>query len=154
MSMDVMFGLMYGVQVWDNILEDERIQETIEIPIFDKYTGKPKGTERRFIYKYKLLKTIIGVGKIGDLVTQEEFSSWIRIQANTINGNHNRGNFIYDWNGVGFFGIKAFVEEEPYLYPQDHCIEFVDNTIVAKELWEQFFPYLDGKLLLYMRVSV
>lgn len=154
MGMDVRYGLIYGVEVWDNLLEDKANIEKIKIPTYDKYTGQQKGFESRSIVKYKLLQTIIGLGKIGDLIQEEEMRAWILSKRNEINDEDGAGLFIYDYNGVKFFGIKAFNGDEPYLYPQDSCFEFKDETKSAEKVWKKFFPYFDGKLLLYMRVSV
>jgi hypothetical protein len=155
MSVDVRFGLIYGVEVWNYILEDQPIIEYYKIPTYDKYTGKEKGFESRRITKFKLLKTIIGLGSAGELIKEDDYRAWILSKRNEINNdNDHDGVFIYDYNGINYFGIKAFAGEEPYEYPQDMCIEYIDNTVIAKELWEQLFPYLEGKLLLYMRVSV
>jgi hypothetical protein len=154
MGMDVRFGIIYGVRVWDTILEDKPYIERKERTLYNRYTGKPDDIQSYSETKYKLLINIDGFGKVGDLVDDDDFRKWIINHRNIINNEDDDGLFIYDYNGVKFFGIKAFVGHEPYEYPQDMCIEFNDNTVVAKELWEQFFPNIPGKLLLYMRVSV
>jgi hypothetical protein len=154
MGMDVRYGLIYGVEVWDTILEDNVVIEKDSIPLYNRFTGNPDGFQPVTVRKYKLLINIPGFGNIGDLVEEDSFRDWIIERRNDINNEDDNGLFIYDYNGVKFFGIKAFNSEEPYLYPQDSCFEFKDETKSAKKVWNEFFPYLDGKLLLYMRVSV
>lgn len=155
MGMDVRFGMIYGIEVWNNILEDKPNRESVEYSIYDIYTGKlTTKKEIRWVVKYKLLIDVDGFGKAGDLVLQDDFKEWIIDHRNTINNEDDEGLFIYDYNGVKFFGIKAFNGHEPYEYPQDMCIEFLDETKSAEKVWKEWFPRIPGKLLLYMRVSV
>jgi hypothetical protein len=156
MGMDIRFGLIYGIEVWNNLLEDKGIREVYKIPIYDKYTGKEKGFESRSVEKFKLLKTIIGLGSAGDLIREDDFHVWIISKRNEINNEDDNGNFIYDYDGIKFFGIKAFTGEEPYLYPQNYCFELNEIIENAAELFDKYFPYLFGlaKPLMYMRVSV
>ena len=155
MSMDVRFGMIYGVKVWDILLEDRLIEEEKFVITYDKYSGKPNGQERIVSTKYKLLVTIPKLGEIGELISETEFIEWMYSFKIMLNNEYGDGLFIYDYNGCKFFGMKAFGGEEPYEYPQDMAFDFVDETEKAKLLWDKYFPYLSelGGRLLYMRVS-
>lgn len=154
MGMDVRFGLIYGVEVWSTILEDKPYIERKERILYNQYTGKPERTQPYSETKYKLLIDVDGFGKTGDLVDDYDFRQWVINYRNKINNEDDDGLFIYDYNGVKFFGIKAFNGNEPYEYPQDMCFEFKDETKSAEKVWKEWFPHIPGKLLLYMRVSV
>lgn len=155
MGADIAFGVCIGIPLWE-LLIDLPI-EWVKISTFDRYTGKPSGTEnvqKDFVqFNYPLFNY-----KVGDKMEWRKFRKKME-------------QLVYENNSTTYkltpeitletkiifttqvLGIKAFKGREPYESPQDLVLKFVPNKKEAIHRWEELFPEIPYQYLFYLKYS-
>lgn len=148
MGLDVSFGVMFGLPISD-IGEFESGLKWVTR--YNERTGEPH--QQQIYDESYVLKTDFGKWHTGDRVSDQDLRDFFDelVQSDGHTRQDRKGlHWVYSNN---YFGVKAFVGDEPYYPPQDMCFELVTAWADTEMKWRSVFPGLPGKQMMYLHAS-